>query len=367
MSHALYVDWYNDKPKIVYLVDLKNAFVKKYKLWSSDNTLYDIFQKSDKLLNRLDDIENIAIIDYKKFITYFRPLSKSSVYDVVCDEDNKLQQIINYYNNNMLFMDWQKIRALAVEVYYKLENRKIINCYKKTDITYSLDVFSGRSKTKGFNIQGKNEEFDIRHVDETKSVFLSFDWISADARICALMSQDDNLINSFEESDPYTFIVKALDNKIDRNLCKSEWNKSVNSLNYNSPLFNLFPQFREWLREQVHKLAKNSYTKSILGRKFYSDGSHKQNKRAINSIFQGSVVHCMQNVLYKIDQLTEGILTEQHDSMIVCCNQCDMSSKVRDISKIMLQPLLPYLDYKFPLRIGVGNSWNKYKYFKECK
>lgn len=365
MEHVLYIKWNNLKPGIAHLVDLKSAKIKIFKLWDSDKTVFEIMNESNKLLNNINTLNKLAVVNYKKFISHFGPLKKLKIYDI-CDND-ELQKIITDYKNKLLFKDWQEIRALASETYCKLENRGIINCYKKINVNYNLDVFSGRSKTIGFNIQGKNEEFDLRHVDETKSIFLSFDWISADARVCALLSEDENLIESFEKSDPYTFIAEALDNKIERNLCKSEWNKSVNSLNYNSPLFNIFPKFRLWLKNQVFSLAKNGYTESIMGRRFYSDGSYKQNKRTINAIFQGSVVHCMQNSLYRVDELTEGILTEQHDSMIVCCNENDMTSKLRSISKIMLRPLLPYLDYTFPLRVGIGNSWGNYKYFKEYR
>lgn len=369
MHNVLYIKWGSKRPIFGLLINFSNNTKKLYKLWSDGNKVFDILQKENELFDNIQDLDCIAVVGYKKFIDYFgKKLTRPVVYDLYYDsEESIITKLQNDYDNKLLFVDWQKIRAESCEAYFDIEKRGLMFDYKKVNPKYSNDVFSGRSKTVGFNIQGTNESYDIRHIDARLSLFLSFDWISADARMGAFISNDKNLMDCFKNSDPYSFIADALDNKISRDLCKSEWNKAVNSLDCSNPIFKLFPEFEKWLVSQINKLSKNGYVESILGRRFYSDGSHKQNKRAINSIFQGSVAHAMQNVIYNVNKELNGILTEQHDSITVCTNESLMSKHVKKISNIIYEPLRGYNSITMPLRIGLGKSWGNYKYFKECR
>lgn len=368
MSCVLYIKWKKKRPSFAVIVDLKNGKNHCFKLWGSGESLFNIFEKEKKLVKLLEHLEKIAVVGYMRFIDYFGCLKAPLVYDLYYEDEKEIfKEVQRDYDEGLLFADWQILRAESAEAYKKIQDRKLLLEYKEVNPVYSNEVFSGRSKTSGFNVQGKGKDFSVAHSDSRYSLFLAFDWLSADARVGAYLSEDEELYGCFDESDPYTHISDALDGQIERSTCKIAWNRAVNSLDYENEIFILFPKFKEWLKKQISDLAKNGYTESIMGRRFRSDGSHKQNKRAINSIFQGSVAHAMQNTVIRIAEMTDGILTEQHDSITVCTTEYRMSKNVKDIIDIMFKPLGEYSDITMPLRVGLGKSWGSYKYFKECR
>lgn len=368
MSYVVYVKWGSKRPDFALVVNLSNCKKHCFSLWSSGESIKTILDNEKKFLHFLEHLPEVAIVDYKKFIDYFGVVKSPDVYDIYYHDHNEIMlNIKKDYNNGLLFRDWQKIRAESSEAYSNIEDRGVIYEYKKVYPKYSNDVFSGRSKTVGFNIQGTNKNFDIMHSDPRLNIFLTFDWLSADARIAAILSEDDNLLNCFNDSDPYSYIAEALNNKVSRESCKSEWNKAVNSLDCNNGIFKLFPKFSKWFSNQVETMNRIGYTESILGRRFYTDGTYKQNKRAINSIFQGSVAHAMNNSVARIESEIKSILTEQHDSITISSSEHIVNKHVKLVSDIIYRPLSPYLDITMPFRIGIGKSWGSYKYFKECR
>jgi len=368
MGYVVYIKWGKKRPDLALVVNISNNNKHCFSLWSSGNSIKRIKNDEKKLKTLLENLHDVLMVDYKSFVDYFGKLKSPVVYDCFYENhDDILIKLKKDYKNGLLFTDWQKIRAESVEAYCDIEKRGIQYEYKVVSPKYKNDVFSGRSKTTGYNIQGKNSGDDIRHCDPKFNIFLTFDWISADARMASVISGDEKLIECFKYSDPYSYIADALDNKVSRDSCKSEWNRAVNSLDCDNGIFKLFPTFSKWLKNEVHLLSKNGYTESILGRRFYSDGTYKQNKRAINSIFQGSVAHAMQNSVVRINEITNGILTEQHDSITICTSEALMSKHANKFSEIIFKPLLPYNEIEMPLRIGVGKSWGEYKYFKECR
>jgi hypothetical protein len=362
------LEWSNNKPfKAICINGFK---CKTFNFWNNSKTIHEIYEVEKNFKCYLEDQNKILIVGYKDFIDYFGILSRPIVYDYHINGD--IKDIIKFLLSNSvcLFKEWQLFRSQAAEVYHKLENRGIFFEYKKVFPKYKMDVFSGRSKTLGFNIQGTNKNWNLKHVNSNYNIFVNIDWIAADARIGSLLSEDKVFNDSFLNSDPYTYIENYLGNKVSRDVCKIEFNRAVNSLSDRSGILNIFPRFKEWINEKKAELDNKGFVESILGRRFYTDHSQKSDRRVFNGILQGSVAHAMNNVLFLIDrEFSDIILTEQHDSLTVCTNNILLPDIIKGVVKIMMEPFVGVFDKRIimPLRVSIGKEWGNYKFFKEYR
>lgn len=365
MSPILIVEWGKNRPTRVYL---NNRIIG---LWDGNRSVSEAKNREIKLLDDINKLDEILIINYKEFINYFGSCDTEKIFDFPLSYDN-LKDAIRQISSRKdeLFKEWQEIRADAAEAYQKIEDRGVLYDYKVIKPKYSMNVFSGRSKTTGFNIQGTNREYQIRHVNPTYNIFICFDWIAADARIGSILSGDETLNKSFEKSDPYTFIEDFVDGEVERDNCKLAFNQAVNALNLDDEVLEIFPTYKKWIKKQIINIRKNGYSESILGRRFYADDNVKGYRRSFNGILQGSVAHAMQNVIAKIERtMGDIVLTEQHDSLTVCTSQVRMAEDIKRISSMMLHPFRGYLkgDYVMPLKVSFGKKWCDYKFLKEYR
>lgn len=267
------------------------------------------------------------------------------------------------------YHNWHKLVANASVVYQVMEDRGVYDGYLKKPLHYSLDTFTGRSKTLGFNLQGTTGEFDIRPTSDQFGYFVHFDWVSVDLQMAAHMSGDPEMRKAFRESDPYTVLEESKNHpEYDRPRCKKEFLKAVYSLSMDHSILNPFPVFRDWMKKRVYRMQKDGYLSSILGRRFYISGDNELG--VFNAQFQGSVVHAMQAALLRIfKDYSDYLLTEVHDSIIMTCKQVEMMDLIRDVVEIMNNPLDGYMDNPpfMPLVVSVGKSWKGWKRFKDFR
>lgn len=264
--------------------------------------------------------------------------------------------------------EWQRLAARATIAYYELQKRGVICNGTLVHPIYSIDTFSGRSKTSEFNIQGTTSDDNIISTVNTYDTFISADWIAADMRMASIISNDNALQESFKVSDPYMYIAEKLGN-ISRDDCKRSLLKGVYSLDPNNSILALFPQLRQWVAASCDRLATDKSLVSILGRRFYLD-NERDDKSVVNASIQGSVAHAMQNVIVKLSAvMPHYLMTEMHDSVIVCCNHDSAKNVINELKAIMLHPLngLVESNPSFPLRISVGTSWRNWKTIKEYR
>jgi hypothetical protein len=229
-----------------------------------------------------------------------------------------------------------------------------------------LTTFTGRSKTTGFNIQGMTSDYDIRPNVDGDILLVNFDWIAADLRMAAFMSQDAVMTESYDVSDPYTKIAEYFNNShMDRAQCKHEFFKAFYSMTMNVPVMEPFPKFKEWVLTRIRQLNDNNYLDSCMGRRFYVNGDNKLS--VFNAQFQGSVVHAMQSALIKIyDRYPNNILTEVHDSIIMFCGPNYLKQMIDDVVGIMIYPLDGLIDNspRMPVEVSIGDRWRNWKKYK---
>jgi hypothetical protein len=368
---VIVVSWKNDKPT-KYSIFKDKILIKSSDLWKSgtNKKIIDVKKEESTLIKLLLSLDEFVIVNFKKFIDYFKIIEFNTVYDYPGDiEDDKHLEFVEA-NWEEFGKVWQKLRSQAAIVYHKLERKGVMYEHKLMKPAYDMNVFSGRSSTTGFNIQGCNKEFNITHINPRNNVFIHFDWMAADHRIAAILSNDQDLLGCYKDSDPYTYIVNILDGEVDRDQCKSEFMQAVYGLNPDHEILSVFPSFRDWIAEKVKELNDIGYVRSMLGRKYETDKTVKGNRRAFNSIMQGGVAHAMNNVIYKIDhEFGEIILTEQHDSLTLCVNELMIVKTIKGVSDIMLHPFHGILENNptMPLRVHIGKRWREYKQVKEIR
>lgn len=367
--------WLGDKPSVVTITNPDNGFVKQIFLWKKGlgTKLFDIRDRETFIKKFVAKCDEIVIIDYKQFVDYFGILDAGKIYDFPSDDGVDLENPGSWLESrkDVLAGKWQLIRAKAAIVYNRLEKSGVRIEHQVVYPKYEMTVYSGRSKVVGaYNIQGMTEEWPIRHVNSSNTLFLHFDWISADMRMGALISGDTDMLESFNLIDPYGVICEALDGVIPRADVKQEFMKAVYSLSGDSEILRVYPVFAQWINDQAAFLDANGYTESILGRRYYTDGTRKGKLRAVNAILQGSVAHAVNNVLWQVEEKCGDILvTEQHDSIIVAVKQELAQEYIKSISDIMYRPLLGLTDkdLTMPLKVAVGKSWRKYKHLKDFR
>ena len=373
MTTVVSVLWNHDnRPDTIIIFNKDRKLLKQYDCWKFGNRkkIIDVVNIEKMVKNLVNNLSEVVILNYKKYVDYFGEVN-SKVYDYPGDLGSSVHDHLKFiykYNDEMIGL-WQNIRAEAAEVYSKMEKRGLMLEHKKFFPHYDMNVYSGRSKCSGFNVQSDMNS-NIKHIHSVNRIFLHFDWIAADPRIAGIMSNDKILLNTYEKSDPYTYIEEALDNDIDREKCKKEFMRAMYALWSDHEILSIFPKFANWVKEQSKLLNERKYTKSILGRKFFSDGDVKGNRRAFNSIMQGSIAHAMQCVITRVDkEFGDIILTETHDSLTVCVPEPLVLSMIDDISKIMLYPFNGILDYNplMPLKVSIGKRWGNYKYLKTVR
>jgi hypothetical protein len=366
------ISWRADKPQTATIINSKTKTHKHFELWKpgTGRKICDVLN-DEKIIKKIINSYESLILDYKTYIDYFG-VSDQIVYDFCGHLDGNsfkdhLKFAIKYKNE--FFKQWQIIRGDAAEVYYKLQERGVKCNHSILKPIYGMDVFSGRTKTKKFNIQGIGAEYDLKHINPENSVFVQFDWIAADPRIAGILAEDNELLDCYIKADPYARVLEKISH-LTRKECKLEFMMSLNALNEDNDVISVFPKLKRWISNCKSNLAKNGSSKTILGRKFECDGSLKSMRRAFNSIMQGSVAHAMNLVIKRVDdECGDVIMVEQHDSMTVCLNPLTMKTHIEKISQIMYQPFKGILsdEITMPLTIAVGKEWQKYKKYKEIR
>jgi hypothetical protein len=259
---------------------------------------------------------------------------------------------------------WMRILGKASIAYHAIQRRGLKHGYLDVYPKYALDTISGRSKTIGFNVQGTDSSYDIRHPDESKKFFIHLDWISADLRAAQLLSGDEILAEAFRKSDPYTVMAKG---ELTRADCKGMMIRALYEMDLENPALQFFPKLFKWVQSEKERLEAQSFTESVLGRRFkmVAGGDVLHNMRSVfNASLQGSVVHAMQNALWSIFKvIPDSIVCEMHDSITLATDRNSLKDVLKVGVEAMLHPFQGVLDYNptFPLRIFIGKHWKRWK------
>lgn len=298
------------------------------------------------------------------------PTSKYDIYDTrqpqklesKTEEDIKKVLVKGLINMPKEIAPWMKVKAKSSAIYSELTSRGVMwGPYHEKPI-YDTNTLTGRSRSIGFNIQGTTDKDPIKHIDENRRLFICFDWVSADMRVAGFMSGDDFINNSFIDSDPYKELERLIDVKdITRDDCKIEMLKSIYSVNFDGPLLDVMPNLKKWMSIKKSEYDEGKNLKTILG----MDIPRRDLKSSFNGVIQGTIAEAIQSVLIKIDEQddSKSILTEVHDSLIVCCDEKNLNSTIKRMVPILLRPF-DEIDLTFPVKVSIGKKWKSWKEYK---
>lgn len=328
----------------------------------------------------------IIISDFKSHISAYdlpRDHREWNVYDVHLNDLKSSEDPEVDHSNIRRVLDkfsvvetqeYQKILAQAAIVYQDLEDVGLLINHHPVQPKWSQKTFSGRSKSTGFNIQGLSEDYHVTpQGGQEYDMMIHFDWICADIRVASIISQDLELQQAFEDSDPYTKLMNELNSNnesneiIDREECKKYLLKSINSMDLTSvALSGVYKRLGKWIHRCKGIASDGKPLKTILNRSFRL--SQAKNELAVlNGIMQGSVAHAMQLVLRRIwDRIPNKLITEIHDCLVVSSSPDDAKAVIDIVAPIMLHPFRGILDDDpaFPLQVSVGKKWKKWKLYR---
>lgn len=358
----------NGTPLIARMGDLKYELFKP----GTGISIYHINKNIEVIsgvLNKIIANGTLVTTCFKDTINAFNiPIvpERLNVYDVVCDNHIDIDDLYNRVSSSNV-CEWQRVLANAEVVYEDLERRGIKHGYLDVYPRWSLDTYSGRSKTLGFNIQGSTaEDFIINPCAGRDSVFLQMDWIAADIHIAAILSGDEQLLEMCKQGDPYIAISNILSkpgDELSRNECKKALLSAINSMDDSAGIMRLFPKLRGWIMKCRQELDNGHGLRSILGREFVLSESRNYFS-VFNATMQGSIAHLMQSCIRKIWELIgTKLLVEIHDSIIVTLNTDEIVALKDKFIDIMCYPLRDLLgiDHKFNIRFSIGTKWQQWK------
>lgn len=344
-----------------------------------------------EIINRFNDINdsgvNIVLSDFLQFLKIFSINAEDidyNIYDIHMLELNSLdianstfikdkkvlRTILDKFEGKSLH-EYQKLLSNSAIVYKDMTDRGIIVNDTIFNPQWSLNTFSGRSKSLGFNIQGHHTDDKVRSITSSEdNILLHFDWVSADIRVASILSQDKNLIKSFEDSDPYTFMMHKINNNdLKRDECKLFLLKSINSMSNNDIIDDLFPSLSKWIIS-CRNITRDEkgYLDSILDRRFKVSKAKNQ-LAVLNGIMQGSVAHAMHNSIRKIwNKLGSYLIADIHDSIVLSVPNDGplIRSVISIVSDIMTKPYEGIIngDCYFPVRVSIGKRWKNWKLFE---
>ncbi len=256
------------------------------------------------------------------------------------------------------------IKANAAVVYQHMETTGVYFDSEHVHPTWSLDTYSGRSRCSGPNVQGTTDE-SLGSPIAPDRLFVHCDWISADFRVAALLSGDENLERSFIESDPYEFAATELVGlELSRDDVKDRLLRSVNSLNSDDPVLTaVYPRLAEWVAEQRTRVERDGELTSLLGRRFQVTADRSV-LAAFNATLQGSVAHAVQATLRAVWETNQDWpFCDIHDSVVLTCPKDELSQLLACLKRTMLHPFVGVLENNpaFPFRISVGKYWRNWR------
>lgn len=383
------------RPLITGLRNSKSGATTLFELYISGTgkSIFDI-NKNEKTINDIimgAQSSGITIVtsDWKSHVAHFKlPLCKAKydAYDlqlshVKVSGRHRARKVVEAVLERMCSVniyDWQRVLADASIAYQDMENCGVIHGGLPRFPKWSQRTSTGRSKCKGFNLQGikrTTREY-IRSANGfDDDVLILFDWISADMRFAGIFSGDEDLNGSFVNSDPYTRLSSGLGLSGEagaRDECKIALLKSINSMNVDGVVFSVYPRLGDWITKCRSKLSSNSgYLDTFLGRRFRISGDSGKLK-VLNGVMQGSVAHAMQLVVRRVWELIGGrLLAEIHDSLVMSCPVDMVDQVIATVAPIMLCPFSELFEAgvvdtnpDFPFKVYVGPSWHGWELYE---
>ncbi len=333
-------------------------------------SIYDIWQNERKILNLIkkgQDGGELVLNSCKSYLDAFQDMGVEGTFDAVLEPEQSSAEMADVLNTLCEYdvKPWNKLIARSAIVYNDLQQRGVLANLIKQYPEWSLDTYTGRSKCKGFNVQGEKDIAIQNPQARGDDVFVCFDWSAADIRMAAVFSGDSLLDEMSASGDPYAALAQEIVG-LSRDECKLSLLIAINQMDYSAEILKPFPRLQEWIRECIKQLDSGIPLYTVLGRGFkYKDGGKK--RAPFNATMQGSIAHAMHSVIYTIwERYQFHLLAEIHDSVVLTCPRDLLNDMIATVVDIMQHPFsgLIATNPVFPVRVSVGKSWRRWQFYK---
>lgn len=371
-GNTKHFDLYRDgSEKTVKHIKKDLAGIRELILKANDKSIPILCQDFRDLIKAVD-----LPIDFRDYNVYDQHMQRIESNNCITTDKETNEKILEELNA-LKYKSYQKILANSSVVYADMESNGLCYNYVKVFPKWSQKTYTGRSKSLDFNIQGlSTNDYVYSAFGQEGDMLLHFDWVCADIRVASIMSHDELLIESFKDSDPYSHLASLLNKankvsdsgeliKFTRDECKLVLLKAINSLDFNSIVFEgAYPKLGNW----IYKLSQRDSMTSILGRTFKIE-SDKNELSVFNGVMQGSVAHAMQIVMRRLwEAMGSKLVCDIHDSIVVSCKNDpnDIKCTIKQVVDVMLRPFEGFIegDHVFPVKVSIGKKWKVYNHYK---
>lgn len=279
---------------------------------------------------------------------------------------------------------------------------KLVDLHDKLHTTFALDVAAtGRLSSHDPNLQNIPTRTELGQAIRTAfvpaegHVFVSADYSQFELRLAAVMSNDAELVNDFNNDiDIHTKTAAEVYGvpmeDVDKNMRRHAKVVNFGILYGMSPhglsiatgmtvfeakefierYFELRKPVREYIDNTVEKALQDGYVETIFGRRRPTPDLKSSNfvvreaakRAAANMPIQGTEADLMKVAMLRVEEKLEGGIGQQilqvHDSILVE-TPAENADKVSKILKETMEGVHPELQVKLKVDVKTGNNWGE--------
>ncbi len=227
-------------------------------------------------------------------------------------------------------------------------------------------------------------------------ILLSADYSQVELRFMAHFSQDETMINAFEEGLDIHTITASRIYKVDIKNVTSEMRRHAKTANFGiiygisafglserlyiprseakqiiDSYFEEFPKIKTYMAKSIEFAVEHGFVETLVGRKRYLPDIHSRNhiarsnaeRNAINSPIQGSAADLIKIAMInshdylKKNQLQSKMIMQVHDELIFDVYKPELKQLQTEVNKLMVEAL--HLKVPLVVDIGLGENWLK--------
>jgi len=304
------------------------------------------------------------------------------------------------YSTNEAVLNSLKDYEIVQKLLEYRELFKLQSTYIKPLQTYAKDgkvytsflqtgTATGRLSSKDPNLQNipTNKEINIRNgfIASKNKYLVSLDYSQIELRLLAHFSEDETLINAFNENKDIHLetaikifgkdkakemrgVAKSINFGLIYGMGARKLSQTINVSNkeakeFIDKYFESFPTVKGYLNKQKELVKQRGYVETLLKRRRFFDFNSVNSfmasnfeREAINTIFQGSAADLIKLAMLEIEKISNDMILQIHDELIFDTDDLDKIEEYKNIMENIFK-------LKVPLKVGVSKAkrWGEIK------
>ena len=314
--------------------------------------------------------------------------------------EETLIELVNEHEIVSKILDYRqifKLKSTYVDALPELINPKTDRLH--TTFAQTVAV-TGRLSSVNPNLQNipikteKGKEIRKAFVASENHVLLSCDYSQIELRIMAALSEDENMIQAFENQEDIHASTASRIFNVPLNLVTNEMRRKAKTANFGiiygiSPYglaqrlnisrteaksfidtyFLKYPKVKNYIEKSIEKAKEKGYVETLMGRKRYLKDIHSSNftvrsfaeRTAINTPIQGTAADIIKLAMIQIHKLIKKnqwktkMILQVHDELLFDVPTHELET-VKNPIKIAMEQAFP-MTVPLEVNLGVGNNW----------